>query len=62
MSPRSPLDIVATSRSSGLTRDLIEEILQGVQDEGELETPSQIAGEVRRRLDRLKRAQNNTGG
>lgn len=62
MFPRSPLDIVTTSRSSDLTRDLIEEILQGVQDEGELETPSQIEGEVRRRLDRLQRAQNNTGG
>lgn len=59
MSPRSLLDIGAASAWSDLTRDLIEEIFQGVQDEGLLETPPQIAGEVRRRLDRLQRAQNS---
>jgi hypothetical protein len=60
MSPCSPLDIVAGSSRSDLTRDLIEEFLRGVQNEGLLETPSQIADEALRRLDRLQRAQKST--
>lgn len=61
MSPRSPLDIVAAGSRSDLTRDLTGEILQGVQNEGLLETPSQIADEVLRRLARLQRAQKSAG-
>jgi hypothetical protein len=56
MSQPSGLDDVMSSGSSTLSCQLVQEIAQGVQDEGFARTPAEIAEEVRRRLGRLGRA------
>jgi hypothetical protein len=56
MSQTSALDDLMSSRSSIFSCELIQEIVQGVQDEGFVRTPAEVDEEVRLRLDRLQRA------
>jgi hypothetical protein len=49
-------DDIMSSGSSILSWKLIQEIAQGVQDEGLARTPAEVADEVRLRLDGLQRA------
>jgi hypothetical protein len=55
MSQPSALDDIMSSRSSILSPELIQEIVQGVQDEGFVR-PAEVGQEVSLRLDRLQRA------
>jgi hypothetical protein len=57
MSQTSALDdIIMSSGSSILSWNVVQELAQGVQDEGLVRTPAEVADEVRLRLDRLQRA------
>jgi hypothetical protein len=56
MSEPFALDDGMSSSSSTMSRELIQEIVQGVQDERLTRTPAEVAEEVRLRLDRLQRA------
>ena len=56
MSQLSVLDDVMSRGSSTLSRQLVQEITQGVQDEEFARTPAEVAEEVRLRLGRLGRA------
>jgi len=58
MSQTSALDdIIMSSGSSILSWNVVQDRLaQGVQDEGLVRTPAEVADEVRLRLDRLQRA------
>jgi len=57
LSEPSPLDdIMSASRSNGLAYDLVLEIVGSVQGEFPDATRSEVADEVRLRLNRLRRA------
>ncbi len=56
MSQPCGLDGAVSSAPSTLSYLLVQEITQGVQDEGITRTPADLAGEVRLRLGRLQRA------
>ena len=57
LSEPSPLDdIMSAGRSNGLAYDLLHEIVRGVQSEFPDATRSEVADEVRLRLNRLRRA------
>jgi hypothetical protein len=61
MSRPSALDNLMSSSSSSLSCELVQEIVQGVQDEGFVRTPAEVDEEVRLRLDRLQRAWETAG-
>ena len=56
MSQPSGFDGAVSSAPSTLSYQLVQQIAQGVQDEGLARTPADVAGEVRLRLGRLQRA------
>jgi hypothetical protein len=57
LSEPSPLDgIMSASRSNGLAYDIVHEIVASVQSEFPHATRSEVADEVRLRLNRLRRA------
>jgi hypothetical protein len=59
MAESAPLDDLLTgSRSSRFPCDLIQEIVRGVEDLGSGARPAEVGDEVRRRLNRIRRAWN----
>jgi hypothetical protein len=51
-----PLDDTVTHGSGDPSYELVQEILRSVQDQGSGASPTEVAEEVRLRLDRLRRA------